>query len=68
MVTFLHTGKKIIAIILGLLDFNGLDNNTVCKRNDLHSSCPPIIKYNENFFGTFGPFLLGLWLFSTPFL
>ena len=52
----------------GLLNLNSLDNNAVCKRNDLHSSCPPIIKYNENFFGTFGPFLPGLRLFSTPFL
>ena len=27
----------------GLLNFNSLNDNTVCKRNDLHNSCPPII-------------------------
>ena len=43
----------------GGLNFNGLDNNTVCKRNDLHSSCPPIIKYNENFFWHLRPIPAG---------
>ena len=31
------------AALGGLLDFNSLNDNTGCKRNDLHNSCPPII-------------------------
>ena len=45
----LGTAGQDQAALSGLLDLNSLDNNTVCKRNDLHSSCPPIIKYNLNF-------------------
>ena len=53
------------AALGGLLDLNSLDNNTVCKRNDLHRSCPPIINIKDKLFYVPGasPFRL----FSTPF-
>ena len=38
------------AALGGLLDLNSLDNNTVCKRNDLHRSCPPIINIKDKLF------------------
>ena len=53
------------AALGGLLDLNSLDNNTVCKRNDLHRSCPPIINIKDKLF--YVPGAAPFRLFSTLF-
>ena len=54
------------AALGGLLDLNSLDNNTVCKRNDLHRSCPPIINIKDKLF--YVPGAAPFRFFSTHFL
>ena len=62
---FLSTAGQDQTALGGLLNLNSLNDNTVCKRNDLHSSCPPIINIKDKLF--YVPGALPFRLFSTLF-